>query len=552
MKIAVQLLGQSGVRFDTGDCVIYIDPYLSHSVEEIEGAGLKRLAPIWKDPNEIRDANYVLITHEHLDHCDPKTLPKIAEAARLAKFIGPQPVLELLSSWDVTPDRLIETSESKWQKLSDSVKVLATPSAHPTIDRDEFGRPRFIGYLLEIYSKRILHTGDTSLTQDVLDALKRNLPIHTAFLPVNERNFFRDKRGIIGNMSIREAFGLAEELDVKQVIPVHWDMFAVNEVTPEEIHAVYRRMSPNFSLLMRPEIINLAEVRVSLIIRTLNESRYLNELLRAVTAQETDGFGCEVVIVDSGSTDNTLDIATQYGCRILKISREDFSFGRSLNIGCEAASGDFLVMISGHCVPSHGRWLMNLIKPLSDGVADYSYGRQLGGDRTHFSEKRIFAKYFPAHHSNGQNPYFCNNANSAITHAAWSKFRFNETLTGLEDIELAQRLVNSGGKVSYVPEAQAYHYHEESWPQIQRRFEREAIALKLIMPNIHFGPLDLLRYFVLGVLRDLYVAAKERVWLKELSNIVKYRWHQYLGFYRGNNEHRKLSRKEKEIYFYPK
>jgi L-ascorbate metabolism protein UlaG (beta-lactamase superfamily)/glycosyltransferase involved in cell wall biosynthesis len=552
MRIAVELLGQSGVRFDNGDCVIYIDPYLSHSVEEIEGAGSKRLSPIWKDPDEIRDANYVLITHEHLDHCDPKTISKISKAASEAKFIGPRPVLELLTAWGIQRHLLIEPSESKWQKLSETVKVLATPSAHPIIDRDESGNSRFIGYLLEIYGKRILHTGDTGLTQDVLDALKRHLPIHTAFLPVNEHNFFREQRGIIGNMSIREAFGLAQELNVKQVIPVHWDMFAVNEVVPEEIQAVYRRMSPDFSLLMRPESINLADVRVSLIIRTLNEARYLNELLHSVALQETDGLGCEVLIVDSGSTDKTLDIAMQHGCRILNISREEFSFGRSLNVGCEAASGDFLVIISGHCVPTHERWLMNLIKALIDGAADYTYGRQLGGERTHFSEKRIFAKYFPAHHCNGQNPYFCNNANSALTRSTWNKFRFNETLTGLEDIELAQRLVKNGGKVAYAPEAPVYHYHEESWAQIQRRFEREAIALKLIMPNIHFGPMDLLHYFVLGVLRDWLVAIKHRVWFKESIDIVKYRWHQYLGVYRGNNEHRKLSRHEKEIYFYPK
>ena len=72
---------------------------------------------------------------------------------------------------------------------------------------------------------------------------------------------------------------------------------------------------------------------VSIIIRTLNEDKHLDELLSAIDMQEKNGFLYEVVIVDSGSTDKTLDIAKKYKARVTHINKQDFTFGKSLNIG---------------------------------------------------------------------------------------------------------------------------------------------------------------------------------------------------------------------------
>ena len=90
--------------------------------------------------------------------------------------------------------------------------------------------------------------GDTSVCDELLEALKDVGSIDTALLPVNEDNFFRRRRGIVGNMTIREAFGLAAEVGMKNVVPVHWDMFAANSVSPEEIKAVYRASTWPFNL----------------------------------------------------------------------------------------------------------------------------------------------------------------------------------------------------------------------------------------------------------------------------------------------------------------
>src|SRR3546814_6424285 len=241
---------------------------------------------------------------------------------------------------------------------------------------------------------------------------------------------------------------------------------------------------------------------VSIVIRTLNEARYLGELLEGIASQETQGLDVETVLIDSGSTDDTLAIAEKHGCVITHITREEFSFGRSLNLGCEAAQGEVLILISGHCVPRDRHWLRALCQPIIDGLVDYSYGKQIGGPESRYSECRIFAKYFPDQSSLPQEGFFCNNANSAIARSAWAQYRFDEEVTGLEDMELAQRLYRDRGRIGYVAEACVYHHHAESWPQVQRRFESEALALQRIMPQINARHRDAIRYIVSRIWHD--------------------------------------------------
>lgn len=293
-------------------------------------------------------------------------------------------------------------------------------------------------------------------------------------------------------------------------------------------------------------------VDISLVIRTYNEARWLPELLEAVANQDLGEFTAETVIVDSGSTDGTLDIARRYGCRIVGIAKDQFTFGRSLNYGCDAAAGRWLVFISGHCIPVGRNWLVPLVRPLADGICSYTYGRQQGRPGyTKYSEEQLFHKYFPAASVIPQAGFFCNNANAAMSKAAWQLHHFDEDLTGLEDMALAKKLYDAGHGIGYVAEASVHHLHEEGWRQVKRRYEREAIALKNIMPEVHVSFWDFLRYLVAGIFYDLSAATMDRLLLREFANICKFRLMQFYGSYRGNHEHRALSRKMKEQYFYP-
>lgn len=290
---------------------------------------------------------------------------------------------------------------------------------------------------------------------------------------------------------------------------------------------------------------------VSIIIRTLNEATYLNELLQVINLQIKDDFDIEIVIIDSGSSDGTLSIAESHGCRITFINKEQFTFGRSLNMGSDFARGDILVYVSGHCIPSENTWLISLIKPIQDGIAGYTYGRQVGRDTTKYSERKIFAKYFPLKSKIPQNGFFCNNANSAIDRKVWSEYAFDDFVTGLEDMELAKRYYDNKGKIAYIAEACVYHIHNETWSQTWRRYEREAIALQKIMPEVKIEFFDMLRYICVSVISDFKSSIMERCFLKEFVGIIKFRTVQFMGSYKGNHDHRELSKKRKENYFYP-
>jgi len=293
-------------------------------------------------------------------------------------------------------------------------------------------------------------------------------------------------------------------------------------------------------------------VLASVVIRTYNEEKHLDQLLTAVNNQKCKYVDLEVIVVDSGSTDSTVKIAKKHNCRITHIKKEDFTFGRSLNIGCEFAKGDFLLFVSGHCIPTDENWLDDMCQPLINGTCAYSYGRQEGKDTTKYSEYRHFEKWFPVYSKLPQEGFFCNNANAAIKRSAWVQFKYNEELTGLEDMHLAKQLVESGEKIGYVSTASVYHIHDESWQQLRTRYEREAYALREIMPEVHFSLSDFFRFLISGVLSDFGTAIREKSFLSNCIEIVLFRFNHYWGTYKGNHEQRKLSAKRKHNYFYPK
>ncbi len=294
-----------------------------------------------------------------------------------------------------------------------------------------------------------------------------------------------------------------------------------------------------------------SEIVASIVIRTLNEADWLPQVFEELKRQ-AGRYSHEVVLVDSGSTDGTVEIARSYGARVVFIKKEDFSFGRSLNVGCDAALGKVLVFVSGHCIPVGEHWLDNLIAPLIEGKCSYSYGRQVGHARTKFSEQQLFEKFYPGTSSISRTNFFCNNANSALLRSVWETNQFDEALTGLEDMDLGKRLVRVGHSIGYVADAPVIHMHEETWRRVRIRYEREAIALQHIMPEVHVSMLDATRWFVSGVIHDCGVALRDGKLVRNLREIVLFRAMQYLGTYEGNVHHRKISRVRREEYFYPK
>ena len=294
----------------------------------------------------------------------------------------------------------------------------------------------------------------------------------------------------------------------------------------------------------------LERPKISVIIRTLNEAKYLPECLNSVKEQSYTGE-IETIIVDSGSTDGTLNIARERGCKVVEIDKRKFTFGRSLNLGCENGTGEIFVLLSAHCIPTNGDWLRQLVQPIVSGACEYTYGRQIPRNGvSRYSEGRVFAKYYPSESAVPQEGYFCNNANSAIHKKTWLNYRFNEALTGLEDMELAKRLVSAGGSIGYVGTSIVEHIHEEDWKRIKIRYEREAIALSEIEPNLNLGILQAVQMLFVALISDLKSINCFSV--KRSLEIIMYRGCQFLGSFVGSRASKIRISKMKNEYFYPK
>ena len=245
-------LGQSGYKMSFPECVLYVDPYLSDHVEATEGPELRRLFPLPYLPGQVTDAQWVLVTHIHMDHCDLHSLLPIAKASPQCRFICPAECILVLETAGIPKERLVVAPEN-WIDLGMGTRLVAVPAAHPTIQRDETGNLRYVGYVIEHEGRRFYHAGDTSVEKKLIDRVLALAPFEVAFLPVNERNYYRESCGIIGNMTVREAFQLATDLSVQTLVPMHWDMFAPNSVYREEIELLYRLIKPPFDLRFYPE-----------------------------------------------------------------------------------------------------------------------------------------------------------------------------------------------------------------------------------------------------------------------------------------------------------
>lgn len=200
----------------------------------------------------------------------------------------------------------------------------------------------------------------------------------------------------------------------------------------------------------------------------MNEAKYLGPVLAKLTGQ-SGGLQTEFILIDSNSTDGTLEIAARYGCRVLQLPRSEFSWGRALNMGMEAAKNEYCVLLSGHCLPATDDWLKALIRPLSDPSVAATCGRQIPQHSLDPFEEAELERWFPPLAGNTSFLMFTSAA-SAIKKSLWRMYRFDETINSLEDADVSARLKKAGYDIQYVPAAVVYHSHAISVAGIYRRW----------------------------------------------------------------------------------
>jgi glycosyltransferase involved in cell wall biosynthesis len=201
---------------------------------------------------------------------------------------------------------------------------------------------------------------------------------------------------------------------------------------------------------------------IGVVIRTLNESALIGRCLEMLHEQR-GGFELDVLVVDSGSTDATRDIARDHGARVVEIAPTQFDYSKALNLGIEEVNGELVVILSAHAIPVDVHMLANLVAPFdADSVAGVA-ARQVPWPDAPWQEVHRLRRQFGTTRREYALPdsedILFSNACSCIRRSVWVAEPF--TLPAAEDLEWAQRVVTRGWKVVYEPDATVYHSHDE-------------------------------------------------------------------------------------------
>jgi rhamnosyltransferase len=218
---------------------------------------------------------------------------------------------------------------------------------------------------------------------------------------------------------------------------------------------------------------------ISVVIPTKNGGGELGRCLAAVHEQELRNE-LELVVIDSGSDDQTVELARANGAVVRSIPPSEFTHGRARNYGATCSTGEVLVFLSQDAVPASGDWLERLTRPLRDhrdlaGV----YGRQLAHpharppevfflDFLYGSEPRIQRASTASELS--MDTTLFSNVNAAIPRWAWERFPFAEDIIMSEDQEWSRRVLLAGFALAYEPSAAVRHSHDYTLAAAFRRF----------------------------------------------------------------------------------
>ena len=230
-RVYLWWLGQSGFLLTWMEDYLVIDPYLSDSLTEKYGATDKphlRMCRRVVDPAALTNVYVILSTHNHTDHLDAQTLKPMIERSDWPQVIAPA------ANLDVVADRTGLAVKDLWgiddgtEVVISGFRVHGVAAAHETVERDERGRCKFLGYILRMNKFTLYHSGDTVLYDRLVERL---LPfnVDVAILPINGR---APERRVAGNLNGIEAARLAKDINARLVIPCHYDMFEFNTADP--------------------------------------------------------------------------------------------------------------------------------------------------------------------------------------------------------------------------------------------------------------------------------------------------------------------------------
>jgi glycosyltransferase involved in cell wall biosynthesis len=244
-------------------------------------------------------------------------------------------------------------------------------------------------------------------------------------------------------------------------------------------------------------LVSPANPKVSVLVRVKNERLAIEHFWKQLSSQTIFG-DCEVVFLDSGSSDGTLEYLMGVEASVYQIAAHDFNFGSSCNLVMELSSAPIAVFLSGHSLLTDKEDLENVYLALETKKGAALYLRQVPNTvlGANCYDEVFLARRYPRSSLaiiRVETPQGFSNAASALTRDSWERNRFPE-MHGSEDFEWARRHLALGGFLFYMPAVQVMHSHAESPHGIYRRVKLNAVAKEIR------GSLTLATYYFLGVL----------------------------------------------------
>ena len=219
-------------------------------------------------------------------------------------------------------------------------------------------------------------------------------------------------------------------------------------------------------------------ILVSIIILAKNGETYFRQLLEQLYCQ--NGIDrAEVIIIDSGSSDNTLNIAADFPeAKLVEIHPSEFGHGKTRNFGAAMARGEFLVFLPQDATPFGSDWLTNLLRPFDNAQVAGVFGRQIARadassmesfflSRTYHDQAEI--KVLGHGEDTSLARCFFSTVSGAIRAATWNKHPFREDIIMSEDQAWAKEIMRFGLAIAYQPDAKVLHSHQYSIASIFRR-----------------------------------------------------------------------------------
>ncbi|NKY09925.1 glycosyltransferase family 2 protein [Cellulomonas hominis] len=290
----------------------------------------------------------------------------------------------------------------------------------------------------------------------------------------------------------------------------------------------------------------------TVVVLTYNGERYLRDLLNAVRVQRIDGR-VEVLVIDSGSTDGTLDILADFSeVELVQIPNSEFGHGRTRNLAAHRASGRYVAYLTHDAVPATDRWLYELLRPfaLNPDVAavmgkqvarpwcfpllKYEIDAVFRGFGPDFGTSLFYEDEFVTSEAVRNAITFYSDVNSAARRDLLTGPVPYRDVSYAEDQLLGRDVIAAGYLKAYAPRAAVVHSNDLTLAEYDERMEDETlgqreVGIAVAVPSVGTVARMMARGIprdAVGILRDRdYSAARKLYYLavNPLFHLQKWR-----------------------------